>query len=194
MDEVAIGEGGRGVTYEATGIENESQLLLVLLGDSVTEIEASVTVAERGYVASLDYDLTVEKDGRTRRKLESLSMREVGTTAPAEPAWMEQARTDGIRFDASLTADGSAIELTMVNGTDVPRGTRLSLSTGQHYGELRLEEPVSTGDRLLLSFSPVGEFSVSRDGVPDDAPTIEGFASVTLRDDPFTLFGQMLQL
>jgi len=184
---VDAGEGYAAV-YESTGIADENALLRLSFGEQVSEFEARVAVTQDGYVREIDYDLGVERDGEETRRAALVTVGQVGQTTVQEPDWAETARENGVRFDMQVTSDSRAVELEMVNGSDLPADSRLALSDGRGRGERQLSEPVAAGDRLFVGLSDRGELLTAADGVPDGARPLEGFVRATIRYQGYLFF------
>ncbi|ELZ27596.1 hypothetical protein C475_06740 [Halosimplex carlsbadense 2-9-1] len=185
---VEAGDGGYAATYESTGIADEQSLLRVLFGDRVAEFEASIAVAEGGYVSEVSYDITVERGDRRRREEATVTLGAIGETTVAEPDWAATARDKGVQFEMEPTDDGTAVEVEMVNGGEVPAEARVSLSDTQGRGQVQLSDSLTTGDRLFLSLTERSALSVSTDGAPGDGRQLGGFARATIRYRNFRLF------
>jgi hypothetical protein len=192
-DVVETADGDYEAVYEATGVADEESLLRIFFGDTLTEFEATVSVTQSGYVGAITYDVTVQTSDRSRREDAAMTVGVVGDTTVDEPEWAETARENGARFDAAPTDDRTAIELEMVNGTDLPGDTRLSLSDGRQRGETTLSDTLSEGGRLYLSLSEDGSLLVGTDGVPEGARPLERRARVALRYRSMTFLEQSMR-
>ncbi|WP_121822185.1 hypothetical protein [Halostella salina] len=192
--EVVEGPSGYAVTYEATGIADENALLQVAPGESVSEVEARITVTQSGYVREVGYDISVARGSDTVRQDAVLAVGSVGDTTVPEPEWADTAREEGVRFERGLTSDGRAVELEMVNGTEISADARTALSDRRGRGEGQLSEPLAEGDRLFLALSDSGELLTARDGVPEGARQLEAFARATIRYRAYPLLVTELQL
>lgn len=183
--EVVETADGYGVTYSATGV---SQPERIDFGGEIDQYEASATVSESGYVAELTYDLTITfEDGRTRQEQVTASLSKVGGTTVEEPAWASTARKEGVQFNVSLTDSGTAYEVEMVNGDEVPESTRISLNSNQNRGSQRLSQALSVGDTLYVGLSNTGELLLDTEQVPDGVVELSGFTALRMRSD-FPLF------
>lgn len=185
---VSAGEEQYAVTYKATEIADEQQLLRLQFGDSIAEFEASIVVSQAGYLQEISYDITTETSNGPRQQIVTMTVGSVGETSVEEPDWAETARENGIRFEVNMSDDGTTIELNMVNGGKVPADARVSLSDGNGRGESRLSDPVTPGDRLSLSLSDENELLVGTDGSPDGGRALDRYVRATIRQKMFELF------
>jgi hypothetical protein len=185
---VEVGDDEYGVTYESTGIADEEAMLRVVFGDAVMEFEATVTVSEAEYVSKLEYDITVERDDGKRRETVTRTVDALGETTVEEPDWVDTAREKGVRFEMETTDDGTAVELEMVNGEDVPGDARAALADARARGSKRLSEATSVGDSRYLGLSGSGELLVDSEAAPADARELESFARATVRHKGFLFF------
>ncbi|WP_436929313.1 DUF7537 family lipoprotein [Halosimplex halobium] len=192
--EVVEAGDGYAATYEATGVADEQTLLRLVFGERVAEFEATIAVSESGHVRDIDYDITAETgDGRRRQDIVR-TVEAVGDTTVEEPEWTETAREEGVQFEMAPTDDGTAVELEMVNGGDVPSGARVALFDGRGHGNGQLSNPVSVGDRVFLSLTERDELRVGTDGPPDAGRQLESFANATIRNRSFLLFSEQARL
>jgi hypothetical protein len=185
---VPAGEEQYAVTYEATGVADEERLLRYQFGDSVAEFEATIAVSQGGYIRELSYDVTTDTPRGPRQQTVTMTVGAVGETTVEEPDWADTAREEGIRFEASTAGDGTAIELEMVNGGQVPAEARVSLSDANGRGTRQLSDPVTPGDSLSLSLSDNNELLVGTGGPPEGGRTLEEFVRATIRHRGFELF------
>jgi len=174
--------------YQSTGIADEDSLLRLAFGQRVIEFEATVAVAQSGYVRDLTYDITVERDGDDSRQDVSTTVGNVGETTVEAPDWAETAREQGVQFNMGVTDDRRGIEFEMVNGADVAQGARLTLSNGRRRDSVQLSDALSEGDRLYLALSESGGLLIGEDGVPDGATQLEGFVRASVRLQQYLLF------
>jgi len=191
--EVVEVPSGYAVTYESTGVADENALLQVVPGESVSEVEARIAVTQSGYVREIAYDISVARGSDTVRQDAMLTVGSVGDTSVPEPEWADTAREEGVRFERRLTADGRGVELEMVNGAEISADARVALSDGRGRGQGQLSEPLAEGDRLFLALSDGGELLTARDGLPDGARQLEGFARATIRYRAYQLLATELR-
>lgn len=133
---VKVGEDTFAAVYEAVGIADEQPLLRVVFVEQVSEFVATVAVSESGYVADLQYDLTVERTDSTVQDDAALEIEKVGSTTVEEPSWADTARDEGVRFSVAPTDDQRALELEMVNGEALSDRTSVSVSS-RNWGPQR---------------------------------------------------------
>jgi outer membrane lipoprotein SlyB len=183
--EVVETADGYGVVYNDTGVSQPGR---IAFGGEIDQYEASATVSESGYVVELTYDLTITfDDGETQQEQVTASLSKVGGTTVEEPEWASTAREQGVQFDIRLTDGGNAYEVEMVNGGEVPEGTRISLNSNQNRGSQRLSQALSVGDTLYIGLSNSGELLLDTDKVPDGVAELSGFTALRMRSD-FPLF------
>jgi hypothetical protein len=184
---------GFAATYDSVGIADEQSLYGLVFGDAITAFEASVTVAESGYVHALSLDITVETSDGSRNETMDTTVDSVGDTVVEAPHWAEKARTEGVQFTMTAAADQTAIELEMVNGAAVSPDTRVLFASGREYAEAEISTELTVGDRLYLSFSESGEVLVEEGAVPAGATQLGPEASVAVSWQALLLFEESLR-
>ncbi|RBI62358.1 hypothetical protein DMJ13_10825 [halophilic archaeon] len=190
---VEVDDNTYGVRFEATGIASQRHLRQVVYGDQFEDVTASLTVTESGHLSHVTFDITATKNGDEIQETATIEVENLGETTVKAPQWVETARQKGYQFTAQPTDNQKAIKLEMTNGEPLPSGTRVSLSS-PGYDSKPLEQEVTVGDSLYLSFSPDGDLLIDFDGVPDDATTLTDHTFVSLRYRQFLLFDHQLRL
>lgn len=176
------------VVYEAVGIASEQDLSRVVFGD-VTEFDAAIAVTEAGYLDELSYDITVERRERTIQQQATLQLGAIGATTVSPPDWESTARDTGVRFSAGVTDDEKAVELELVNGTEIPSGSRIDFSS-ERFGTTTLGQPVAVDDKIYLGFAEDGDVLLEINEMPDGATDLGRYAYVAIYDEQFPLFEQ----
>lgn len=184
---------GYAAVYESTGVADEQRLRIAIPGESISQFDAEIRVSGDGYLSEISFEATAERGSQTFDEDSTIAFRSVGETTVGAPEWVDTAREQGARFDASVTGDGTAVDLEMVNGDDLPSGARLALSTARGRGAATLPDAFSVGDRLYLALSKDGELLVGRDAVPDGATSLGNFARVTIRADGLQFLAEQFQ-
>ncbi|MGB9966408.1 hypothetical protein [Halobacterium hubeiense] len=192
--EIVEDEDGYAVVYESTGIASEQQLQRAIPAESINEFDATIQVSSEGYVNEISFEATADQGSQTLESDTTITFQSVGETTVTAPEWAATAQEQGVRFDASIAGDGTAVALEMVNGNDLPSDARLALSTAQARGTRPLPDDFAVGDQLHLALSDNGELLIGQDGVPNGASELGDFASVTIRSGsrPFQYFVEQL--
>ncbi|WP_281194905.1 hypothetical protein [Halorubrum sp. F4] len=190
-EEIVETANGFAATYTSTGVRNPER---INFGGEIDEYEASIAVTDSGFVTDLSFDLTVTFDGTTQGRRLTATVENVGETTVSEPDWGDTAREDGFQFDISLIEGGSAFEMELVNGGEVPSDTRIRLRSDQGDGGQRVPSALSVGDQLYLGLSDTNELLIDTEQVPDGVTQLNGRTTVRLRLSSRLLFEHVERL
>lgn len=190
-EEIVETANGFAATYTSTGVRNPER---INFGGEIDEYEASIAVTDSGFVTELSFDLTVTFDGTTQEQRLTATVENVGETTVSEPDWGDTAREDGLQFDISLIEGGSAFEMELLNGGEVPSDTRIRLRSDQGDGGKRVPSALSVGDRLYLGLSDTNELLVDTEQVPDGVTQLNGRTTVRMRLSSLLLFDHVERL
>lgn len=189
MDAVEI-DGTVTARYDIADVADSSRIGAVIRrGDvDVQDVAGSIFITEDGELKRTSHDIDFENRGERANVTGELTYGSIGETTTAEPDWVATAREEGRAFRSTVTDDGF-VEFELVNGTSIPKGSRLRVyAHGGNDGERTLRTDISVGDRVVVASSDSG-LSIGINERPTATSEFTGrYVNLRIRDQEILLY------
>ncbi|WP_254271633.1 hypothetical protein [Haloarcula marina] len=160
-------------TYRSTGIADgvRPNAGAVPLEETTERINATVVVSDRGVVRSFTAREVHAVENETATATQHYSVDGLGETTTRAPAWLS---TELARVDASLTGNGTVVEVTHLGGTAVADPV-VFLHGPDESRSLRANGTLESGDTLSLYVTTDGAYRTFRASVNDPPVVTDSF-------------------